>query len=164
MPASKSSIKHQRAASPAVAKKICKQASTTSMASAAVVRYKDLSFSFRAECMADASAVFAALLKSDEVTKAVCRYSATTDGPFNDVVGVLVFRLYASEGGMRTFLGGIQEALSVMDDIEHDIHVILETFDFTAKYDGLRTYTGEVREALLDNLDEQLADIDFVEF
>ena len=30
-----------------------------------------------------------------------------------------VFRLYASEGGIRTFLGGIQEALSVMDDIEH---------------------------------------------
>ena len=51
-----------------------------------------------------------------------------------------------------------------MEDIERDIHVALETFDFTAKYDGVRTYTGEVREALLDNLDEQLADIDFVEF
>ena len=68
MPASKTSTKPHRNASLAVAKTIAKSPATA----AAVVRIKDLSFSFRAECMADATAVFAALLKSDEVIKSVC--------------------------------------------------------------------------------------------
>ena len=168
MPASKSSIKPPRPALPAVAKRSIAKApaAATAAAAAVVVRFKDLSFSFRAECMDDAKAVFEAIFKSDEVVKAVCDFAAKTEptsSAFNDVRCSLVFRLYESDCGMRAFRGGIDEALCAMEDIERDIHVALETFDFTPKYDGLRTHTGEVREALLDNLEEQLADIDFVE-
>ena len=161
MPASKTSTKPHRTASLAVAKTIAKSPAAAATA-AAVVRIKDLSFSFRAECMADATAVFAALLKSDEVMRSVCHYSATSKAPFDDVVGVLVFRLYGSD--MRNFLGAVDAALSAMSDVEDEIHVVLETLNFTPEYDGERTYTGELREELMDRIEERLADIDFIEF
>jgi hypothetical protein len=50
-----------------------------------------------------------------------------------------------------------------MREVDEEVQVVLETLNFTSSYDGRRTYTGEPREALMENIEERLADIAFAE-
>ena len=122
-------------------------------------RFKDLSFSFRGECMSDVGSVFAALLKDDDASLSLCHYSAKTTAHFSGVDGIVVFRLYDSM--MDRFVRSIESSLDVMGQLDGDVHVINETLNFTTDYDGNRTYTGEQRDTLMDHLTEKLADISF---
>ena len=125
-------------------------------------RNKDLSFSFRGECMADVVGVFAAIFKTENALPSLCQYSASTTAPERPdpgVEGVLVFRLY--DGDMARFIMSIETTLGVMAELGDDLHVINETLNFTSAYDGKRTNTGEQRDNLMDLIDEKLADISF---
>lgn len=122
-------------------------------------RFKDLSFSFRGECMSDVGSVFAALLKDDDASLSLCHYSAKTTAHLPGVDGIVVFRLY--DGMMDRFVRSIESSLDVMGQLDGDVHVINETLNFTTDYDGNRTYTGEQRDTLMDHLNEKLADISF---
>jgi hypothetical protein len=124
-------------------------------------RFKELSFSFRAECMVDVAAVFSTIFKKTEVLHSLCQHSAKSDTMFPDVDVVLVFRLY--DGHMDRFVNSIKTTLDLISDIDGDVHVINETIHFTSEYDGQRTYTGEQRDTLMDRLDEKLAEIPFTD-
>lgn len=124
-------------------------------------RFKDLSFSFRGECMADVGAVFTAILENVDAAPSLCQYSATTTAPFPDVDGVLVFRLY--DGKMPVFLKSVEAALAVVEELGEDTHVINETLNFTTAYDGEETEDGEQRDTLMKHIEEKLAEISFTD-
>ena len=130
------------------------------MTRVAPTRIKELSFSFRAECMTDVSSAFAKLLSKNAVMRSLTHYSAKMPGMVPDADVVLVFRLY--EGHMERFVDSITAALASLSGI-YDGHVIIESINFTDEYDGSRTYTGKHIDTILERIPEKLANLQFIE-
>jgi hypothetical protein len=126
-------------------------------------RVKELSFSFRAECMTDVVRALANILSKHAVMRSLTHYSAKTPGMVPDVDVVLVFRLY--EGHMDRFIDSIATALTALSNIESnlDCHVINESINFTDEYDESRTHTGKQRDTILARVPEKLANMPFIE-
>ena len=123
-------------------------------------RIKELSFSFRAECMTDVAHAFANLFSKHAVMRSLTHYSAKMPGMVPDVDVVLVFRLY--EGQMDRFVDSIAAALAAMSGIR-DCHVINESINFSDEYDGSRTHTGKHRDTIMERIPEKLANLQFIE-
>ena len=121
---------------------------------------KELSFSFRAECMTDVSGAFSNLFSKHAVMRSLTHYSAKMPGTVPDADVVLVFRLY--EGQMERFIDSITSMLAALSGI-YDGHVISESLNFTDEYDGSRTHTGKQRDTILARVPEKLANMQFVE-
>ncbi len=123
-------------------------------------RFKDLSFSFRAECKAYVDALFAAI-KEVDAERSFRRATTSTFSDSPEVEGVLVFRLY--DGKMRVFFKSVEAALAVVEELGEDTHVINETLNFTTAYDGEETEDGEQRDTLMKHIEEKLASISFTD-
>ena len=115
---------------------------------------KELSLSFRAECMGDVVDVFNGIFAKQAVMKAICGYSAKQDDM--DVNVVLVFRAHDTNNTQET-VAAIKTALTLMAELDGDVHVINETLNFTDEYDSERTYTGEQRPNLMERITDKLA-------
>ena len=126
-------------------------------------RVKELSFSFRAECMTDVVCALDKILSKHAVMRSLTHYSAKMPGMVPDVDVVLVFRLY--EGQMDRFIDSIATALTALSNIERtlDCHVINESINFTDEYDESRTHTGKQRDTILARVPEKLANMPFIE-
>ncbi len=106
-----------------------------------------LSFTFRAECMADVADVFRSLLADDGVTGALCHFSAEQHATLPDVEAVLVFRTYDSTA--LESIAAAMTALRLIAALEGDRHdLVNESLNFTDEYDGTRTGTGRQRADL----------------
>ena len=114
--------------------------------------FKELSFSFRAECIHDVVGAMNRIFCNEEALKMLCGYSVKRDDMFPDVGVVVVFRAY--EACIDEAVGVIKTVLTLIG--EDDAHVINETINYTDEYDGERTYTGEQRPALRARIEEKL--------
>ena len=114
---------------------------------------KELSLSFRAECMGDVVDVFNGIFADQAVMKAICGYSAKLDAMGVNVV--LEFR--AHDTNTQETVAAIKTALTLMAELDGDVHVINETLNFTDEYDSERTYTGEQRPGLMERVADKLA-------
>jgi hypothetical protein len=109
-------------------------------------RFKELSLSFRAECMHDVSCVIGAILAQHAMDESIFSYGVKSD-MFGAVDVVLVFRLYEGYSADE-FVATIRRTLGVMSRVDaEDVHVINESINFTDEYDGERTYNGLQRLA-----------------
>jgi hypothetical protein len=115
---------------------------------------KELSLSFRAECMGDVVDVFTGIFADQAVMKAICGYSAKLDAMGVNVV--LEFRAHDTNNTQET-VAAIKTALTLMAELDGDVHVINETLNFTDEYDSERTYTGEQRPNLMERIADKLA-------
>ena len=113
---------------------------------------KELSLSFRAECMGDVVDVFNGIFADQAVMKVICGYSTKLDAMGVNVV--LVFR--AHDTNTQETVAAIKAALTLMAELEGDVHVINETLNFTDEYDSERTYTGEQRPTLMERITDKL--------
>ncbi len=120
---------------------------------------KELSFSFRAECMTDVVCAFANILPKYTVMRSLTHYSTKMPGMIPDVDAVLVFRLY--EGQMDRFIDSVETTLTLLSSTAS--HVINESINFTDEYDGSRTYTGKQRDNIMARVPEKLANMQFVQ-
>jgi len=114
--------------------------------------YKELSLSFRAECMGDVVDVFNGLFADQAVMKAICGYSTKLDAMGVNVV--LEFRAHDTNNTQET-VAAIKTALTLMAELDGDVHVINETLNFTDEYDSERTYTGEQRPTLMERIKDK---------
>ena len=113
-----------------------------------VAHEEKLSFTFRAECMADVADVFRSLLADDGVTSALCNLSAKQHTTLPDVEAVLVFRTYDSTA--LESIDAAMTALRLIAALEGDCHdLVNESLNFTDEYDGTRTDTGRQRADLV---------------
>ena len=112
---------------------------------------KELSLSFRAECMGDVVDVFTGIFADQAVMKAICGYSAKLDAMGVNVD--LVFR--AHDTNTQETVAAIKAALTLMAELDGDVHVINETLNFTDEYDSERTYTGEQRPTLMERIKDK---------
>ena len=127
--------------------------------------FKELSLSFRAECMCDVSCVMTSLLKNDQVMSSLQDYTIKS-GSFGEVDGVFVFRFYkgstdaATTTATKSFIGSLKHTLDIMQCIDDaDLHVINESINFTDEYDGDR----DDERCISDRLSDKLASTPFRE-
>ncbi len=120
--------------------------------------FKELSLSFRAECMSDVSCVMNNLLKNDLVMSSLQDYTIKS-GSFGEVDGVFVFRFYkgsteaATTTATSSFISSLKHTLDIMQCIEDaEVHVINQSINFTDEYDGERDDERCISARLADKL------------
>lgn len=119
-----------------------------------------MSFSFRAECMQDVSAVMSGILMHPIVDWSMQTYAVSIEDA--DIVEVaLVFKCY--ENGINEFITAVTLALATMRGAGSELHFINETINFTDEYDGSRTYNFDQRNTIVPRLLEKLAMVPFLE-
>ena len=128
--------------------------------------FKELSLSFRAECMSDVSCVMATLFNEPMVMISLQDYTVKT-GSFCEVEVVLVFRFYKGSTDAATataatiFINSVKKTIDTIQCVEEaeDVHVINESINFTDEYDGSR----DDERCIVDQLHGKLAATPFRE-
>ncbi len=120
-------------------------------------RFKDVSFSFRADCMPDVSTVMCSVLRNKVVLHALHGYTVKTE-IFGNVEAVLVFRFY--EGFYAAFIHSVMFTLAIIGDLNGDQVTIAGSINFTDDYDG----TLYTRCDWMERLEKKIADAPFKSF